>query len=185
MNQWNHNCYSKKKVRGLGRRLRIFSKYLNEQIDSLPVQNNKDPNYKGYTSLHIPFSMFYTHSKNVPINVKRYFVQKIVNKIQYLLDIRTETQKEYRIFCSFNSSDLDDSVILILFTKKGMDSFYEGFFSTEIDEAPFIRLHQTQNLENKWKINIPEGLSVKGYKPIDAEYEYENRDEIWFIGRLS
>lgn len=48
----------KKKVRGLGRRLSTFSKYLNEQIDSLPVQNNKDPNYKGYTSLHIPFSMF-------------------------------------------------------------------------------------------------------------------------------
>ncbi len=75
MNQWNQNCYSKKKVRGLGRRLRTFSKYLNEQIDSLPVQNNKDPNY--------------------------------------------------------------------------------------------------------------EGLSVKDYKPIDAEYEYENCDEIWFIGRLS
>src|SRR5690349_11233807 len=42
MNQWTQNCYSKKKVRGLGRSYRIFSKYINEQIDFLPVRNNKD-----------------------------------------------------------------------------------------------------------------------------------------------
>ncbi|MCJ7983152.1 DUF3916 domain-containing protein [Priestia sp. OVL9] len=184
MNQWTQNCHSKKKVRGLGRRYRTFLKYIDEQIVSLPVRNNIDPNYKGYTSLCIPFSRFFTDSKNVSINVKRFFVQKIINKIQYLLDIRTETHNEYRIFCSFNSSDLDGSGILILFTKKGMDSFYEGFFSTETKEAPFIRLHHTQNIEEKWGINIPKELNVQGYKPIDTDYEYENQHEIWFIGRL-
>ncbi|MFQ6391284.1 DUF3916 domain-containing protein [Priestia aryabhattai] len=184
MNQWTNNCYSKKKVRGLGRRYRTFSKYIDEQIDSLPTQNNTDPYYTGYTSLHLPFSMFFTDSKKVPRNVKRFFVQKIINRIQYLLDLRTEGQKEYRIFCNFNSSDLEDSSILILFTKKGMESFYQGFFSTEIEEAPFIRLDHTQNFEAEWGITIPKGLSVKGYKPRNTKYEDEVQDEIWFIGRL-
>jgi hypothetical protein len=184
MNQWTQNCYSKKKVRGLGRRYRAFSKYIDEQTDSLPMPNNIDPNYKGYSSFHIPFSRFFTDSKNVSINVKRFFVQKVINRVHYLLDIRTEIQKEYRIFCSFNSSDLEEASILILFTKKGMESFYEGFFNTEIEEAPFIRLHHTQNLEEKWGINIPKELNIKGYKPIDTGDEYEDQHEIWFIGRL-
>ncbi len=184
MNQWTHNSYSKKKVRGLGRRYRAFSKYIDEQLDSLPTTDNIDPYYTGYTSLHLSFAMFFTDSKKVPSNAKRFFVQKIINGVQYLLDLRTEEQKEYRIFCIFNSSDLEGSSILILFTKKGMESFYEGFFSTEIEEAPYIHLHHTQNLEAEWGINISEGLSVKGYKPCNTDYEDEVQHEIWFIGRV-
>ncbi|MFE7083786.1 DUF3916 domain-containing protein [Priestia megaterium] len=185
MNQWKHNSYSKKKVRGLGRRYRAFSKYIDEQLDSLPTPGNIDPYYTGYTSLHLSFSKFFTDSKKIPINARRFFVQKIINGVQHLLNLRTEEQEEYRIFCIFNLSDLEGSSIQILFTKKGMESFYQGFFGTEIEETPFLRLLHTQNLKEKWGINIPKELDVKGYEPIDTEDEYEGQYETWFIGRLN
>lgn len=186
MKQWINDGFSKKKVRGLKRRCRTFSRYIDEQLDSFPIPKNPDPSYPGYASLHLRFDEFFTDSKKVPSSVRRFFVQTILKRIHCLLETRTEAQREYRIFYGFTPPDLGYSFITILFTKKGMESFYEGFFSREAEGERLIRLHHTQNLETEWGLHIPKGLNVKGYKPDvdDDEYEYDYQDEMWFVGRL-
>jgi hypothetical protein len=185
MKQWIIHNDSKKKVRGLRRRSRTFSKYITEQTESLPIAKNNDPSYLGYSYLNLSFDEFFIDSKKTPNSVRKFFVQTIINRIQHLIDIKTESEREYRVFCAFTPPNLLGSQITILFTKKGLESFYEGFFSREKEGRRFIPLHQDQSIEAEWGLHIPKGLDVRGYKKDvgDDDYYYP-QEEIWLIGEL-
>ncbi|TDK61769.1 DUF3916 domain-containing protein [Bacillus salipaludis] len=178
MNQWvTYNC-SKKKVRGIKRKSRTFLNYITEQTDALPISKNSDPDYSGYTYLHLNFDDFFPDSRKTPNSVRRMFLQTVINRIQHLISTKTELQREYRIFCVFSLPNFVGAKIVILYTKKGLESFYEGFFSREAEGHKIISLQN--DLESDWGLHLQKGLDVKGY-----EIEGENSpDGLWLIGEL-
>ncbi|WP_165976253.1 DUF3916 domain-containing protein [Bacillus salipaludis] len=184
MSEWENENNSKKKVRGLKRRCRNFFKYLTEQTDSLPAPKNDDPSYPSYSVLRLNFDKFFTDSKKTPNSIRKLFIQTVINRTHYLIQMRGESQKEYRIFCTFYLPNLDGAAIIILFTKNGLESFYEGLFHREPEGMQLISLHQDRNIEKELGLIVPKGLGIKGFRAEDDDYINFHSYEIWLIGIL-
>ncbi|MFP5109528.1 DUF3916 domain-containing protein [Neobacillus sp. C211] len=182
MKQWFTHSHSKKKLRGLKRKCRTFSNYITEKTEYFPLPKNNDPSYPGYSTLQICFDDFFPDSKKTPNSVRKFFVQTIINRIKLLIDMKTESQREYRVFCTFPLPNLIGAQITILFTKKGLESFYEGLFSQEADGHRLISLNP--DLEIEWGLHLPNGVDVKGFRADGEDNDYPS-DEIWLIGILS
>ncbi|WP_420490981.1 DUF3916 domain-containing protein [Neobacillus drentensis] len=125
------------------------------------------------------FDDFFPDSKKTPNSFRKFFVQTIINGIKHLIVTKTESQREYRVFCTFPLPHLVGAQITILFTKKGLDSFYEGLFSQEVEGHRLIYLNP--DFEIEWGLHLPNGLDVKGFKADDEDKDYSS-DEIWLIG---
>ncbi|MGG3468691.1 DUF3916 domain-containing protein [Neobacillus pocheonensis] len=180
MKRWVIENFSKKKVRGLKRRCRTFIKYLDEKTDSLPIPKNCDPNYQGYSALSLSFEDFFTDSQKIPNSVRKLFVQTIINRTIHLINSKTGLQREYRIFCIISSRGLMSAHIAVLYTKKGLESFYKGLFSREEESVGAQLTAFSPENVSEWGLIVPAELDVKGYK----FYGDFSQDGIILIGEL-
>ncbi|MGE6367237.1 DUF3916 domain-containing protein [Bacillus paramycoides] len=114
----------KKKIRGLKRRCRTFLKCITEDTIFLP--NYHDHSDLGCWDLYLPFNKFFIDYINTPNSVKKFFIQTAINRVQYLIDIKTELEKEYRIYFVISLPNLRVSNILVLFSKKGSGAKTSG-----------------------------------------------------------
>ena len=178
MQRWNFDNGSKKKVRGLKRKCCTFIKYITEYTDSLP--NPDDYSYLGYWHLHLPFNEAFIDSKNTPNSVRKLCMQTVINQVQHLIDIKTESEKAYRVYTLISLPRLFDSQIVVLFDKKD----FEGFFDRDTEEQRWIPLPSDRSIKSEWGLEIPERLAVKGYKEIINDDDYVYEGELWFIGEL-
>ncbi|PGZ08405.1 hypothetical protein COE30_12965 [Bacillus cereus] len=172
-----------KKIRGLKRRCRTFLKCITEDTNSLP--NYHDHSDLGSWHLYLPFNKFFIDYMNTPNSVKKFFIQTAINRVQYLIDIKTETEKEYRIYFVISMPNLQVSNILVLFSKRGIERFWEGFLGRDMKEQSFYSLPQDDNIRAKLGLYIPKGLDIRGYKEVVGSYNYPPEEEVWFVGELN
>jgi len=166
---------SRKKVRGLKRRCRSFSRFLCERTSSFPIDNNHKPSY-----VSAPLSQFFISIKRTPASVRKFYAQEFINRVNYLIDQKTDAEMEHRIFCVLSLPNLNLASIVKLYSERGLERFYEGLFYRNEETNMVVSLPPIHNDENEWGLYIPEGLQIKRYK-IDASYPGQ---EVWLIGNL-
>ncbi|MGG2014008.1 DUF3916 domain-containing protein [Bacillus sp. S10(2024)] len=172
---------SKKKTRGLRRVFRNFLKYTTMHTSFLP--NANDHSELGCCSIHLPFNPSYTHAKRNSNSIKRFYLQKAINRVEHLIHLKTVNEKEYRIYFGVSFPNLHTSNILIVFSKQGIERFFEGFLGRYMDGPQWVSLPQERDIGKEFGLHIPKELQVKGYTEIFTHPDYNDK-EIWFIGEL-
>ncbi|WP_410984603.1 DUF3916 domain-containing protein [Bacillus cereus] len=176
---WNHR--SKKKIRGLRRVCRNFSKYTIAHTSSLP--NATETSSLGCWSIHLPFNPSYMNSKRKSNSIKRFYLQTAINRVEHLIHMKTKAEKEYRIYFGVSFPNLQTSNILIVCSKQDIERFFEVFLGSPMDEPQWISLSQERDIKKELGLHIPKELQVKGYTEIFTDPHYNDK-EMWFIGEL-
>ncbi|PFK67194.1 hypothetical protein COJ21_24315 [Priestia megaterium] len=179
MHRWKFDNGLKKKTRGIKRKCRTFVNSITEYTTSLP--SPEDNSYLGYWHLHMPFNESFIDSKNTSNSVRKLCMQTMINRMQHLIDTRTELEKEYRIYILISLPKLFDSQIVVLFDKEDLN----GFFDRNTEEQSWIPLPSERSIEKEWGLEIPENLVIKGYKETINDEDYFHEGELWFIGELA
>ncbi|TRZ39850.1 DUF3916 domain-containing protein [Niallia circulans] len=180
MHRWKFDCGNKKKLRGLGRRCRNFTKYLNEDTQEIP--NPEKDSYRNYWHSHLSLSKTYIDSHNTPNSVRRFCMQATIDRVAYLVSLKTEKEKDYRILTSICLPEYFDSTMIVFYD----DETFNKFFIRESDYLRWIPLPPDRDIAKEWLLHIPEGLELKGYKEIIEEEEDDDfrEGEIWFVGEI-
>ncbi|MGG0738887.1 DUF3916 domain-containing protein [Niallia taxi] len=180
MHRWKFDSGTKKKLRGLGRRFRHFSKYLNEDTEAIP-NPEKDP-YRNYWYSHLSLSKTYIDSANTPNSVRRFCMQATIDRVAYLVSLKTEKEKDYRILTSICLPDYFDSTMIVFFD----DESFNRFFIRESEYLRWIPLPSDRDIAKEWHLRVPKGLVLRGYKQIinDVEEGDLRVGEIWFVGEI-
>ncbi|MGG2027581.1 DUF3916 domain-containing protein [Gottfriedia sp. S16(2024)] len=177
MNKWKFDNGSKKKIRGIRRRYKSLEKELITLTDNMP---NPYESSLGYWHLHLPFSQEYIDSKKTPNCIRRKLIQLLINRVEHLKNIKTKENSRFRIYSIISLPHLFDSQIVVI-----PDSYlFEGFFDRNTDEQKWIQLDTQKNIIDEWDLELPEGLTFKGFKEFINEEDYSYQGEIWFIGEL-
>jgi hypothetical protein len=178
MVQWRFENGSKKKVRGLGRRYKTLVEDLTELTKIIPNPNEYG---LGYWHLHLPFSQEYIDSKKTPNKLRRDIMQKLIERVNYLISIKTTEQSDYCIYAIISLPNLFDSQIVVLPDK----SWFVGFFERNSKEQKWIPLDSDRNIIKEWNLVLSSDLKVRGFKEIISDDEINHVGEIWFIGELN
>ncbi|MBC6973762.1 DUF3916 domain-containing protein [Bacillus sp. Xin] len=172
---WNRR--SKRKIRGLRRVCRNFLKYTTTHTSSLP--STTELSSLGCWSIHLPFPPSHLKSKSV----KQFYLQTIINRVEFFIHLKTTAEKEYRIYFCVSFPSLQTSNILIVCSKQDIERFFEGFLGSPMDEPQWISLSQERDIKKELGLHIPKELQVKGYTEIFTDPHYNDK-EMWFIGEL-
>lgn len=170
-----------KKVRGKTRKFRNFRNNIEEWSQSLPVPPDLSPSYLGCKSYSFDMYEDFGDFSNFPKSQKREFLQMIINFVKALHDLKTEKEKEYRIICFLPLPNIYRILVMIGYTRAGLESFYAGLNHNGEFNKEFS-LSNAQYLQNEWSLHIPDGLEVKGFEGNDGSFE---RDSIWFVGNVT
>jgi hypothetical protein len=176
--QWKFDNGSKKKIRGLRRRYKTFVNDLTDLTKTMPIPNDYG---LGYWHLHLPFSQECIDSKNTPNKFRRDIMQKLIVRVEHLINIKTKEQSDYCIYAIISLPNLFDSQILVIPDK----SWFGGFFERNSAEQKWIPLDSERNLIKEWNLVLSSDLKVQGFKEIISDDEFNYEGEIWFIGELN
>ncbi|OAH55027.1 hypothetical protein AWH48_20335 [Domibacillus aminovorans] len=172
---------SKKKIRGLKRRIRQFTEELNELTRDFPEDLSN-----GYWELHLPnLGSEWISSTKTPFNVRKKCLQFLINRTKHLIEKKPAHYKDTRVMLMIDSHYWWSTKIEIFSAKND-----EGLsFYREDDYTRWIALDENRNLSKEWGLTIPDGLEVKGIKEEIKDLELVDDDifggEIWFIGELN
>jgi hypothetical protein len=178
MNRWIFDNKSKKKLRGLRRRKKNLINTLNEMTEQLP--NTSDYGL-GYWHLHLPFEQGYINSNKAPNKLRKEIMQVLINRVSHLKTLKTPSKEQNRIYTVISLPNLFDSQIAVIPHR----SWFNGFFERDGYEQKWLPLDSYRDLIKEWKLNLPTGLEVKGFKEIISDGDYYYEGEIWFIGEIN
>ncbi|MBP0723838.1 DUF3916 domain-containing protein [Bacillus sp. RG28] len=141
-----------------------------------------DPNGNslGYWHLHLPFSQEYIASIKTQNWIRRKVIQLLIDRVNVLIQLKTKDQSDFRIYSVIYLPNLFDSQLVLIPDNK----FFEGFFDRNTVGQKWIPLDINRDIIEEWKLELPTGLMVKGYKEIIIDEDYSYQGEIWFIGEL-
>ncbi|WP_071458598.1 DUF3916 domain-containing protein [Bacillus massilinigeriensis] len=178
MNRWKFDNESKKKVRGLRRRKINLINTLYEKTEQLPNPKNGS---LGYWHIHLPFAQGHIDSNKAPNKLRREIMQILIDRVSYLINLKTPSQHQYRIYTVISLPNLFDSQIGVIPDK----SWFNGFFERDSQEQKWLSLNLQRDLIKEWELDLPPNLVVKGFKEIISDEDYYHEGEIWFIGELN
>lgn len=135
----------------------------------------------GYWHLHLPFAQGYIDTNKTPNKLRREIIQILINRVFHMKNLKTPLHDGYRIYTLISLPNLFDSQIAVIPDR----SWLNGFFQRDTQEQKWLPLGMQRNLIKEWKLNIPPGLEVKGFREIIVEEDYYYEGEVWFIGELS
>ena len=177
MNRWKFDNGSKKKLRGIRRRFNTLEKDIVSITNTMP-----DPNESslGYWHLHLPFSQEYIDSIKTPYSIRRKLIQLSIDRVNFLIQLKTKEQSDFRVYGVISLPNLFDSQLAVI----PDNTFFEGFFDRNTEDQQWIPLDKSRDIIEEWNLELPDGLMVKGYKEIIIDKDYSYQGEIWFIGEL-
>lgn len=166
----------RKKIRGKTRKFKEMEIALIESTSKFP---KVDLEY-GYWHLHIPTSQRFIDSYKTPVSLRRKFIQLIIDRVEFLINNKVESDVPTRVIACINSPNLWDSQIIVFFG----EDYYKSFFDRNTEYQKWKSLLKQRNICREWNLNLPKMLKVKGYKEeiYDEDLYYEG--ELWFIGEL-
>lgn len=165
-----------KKVRGMKRKTNSMIAKIEEMTANFPTEF-----YNYYWHMHLPVSQSFINSNKTPNKVKQLCIQKLLNRAEYLTQLKPNDNEKYRIVVAVNLPYLWDSQIIIF---KG-DSYFQEFFNRNNEYQKWSPLSDNRNIQTEWNLSIPNGLQVSGFKEIIAVEDGQHYEsEIWFIGEI-
>lgn len=172
---------SRKKIRGLKRRIRKFTEELNELTRDFPEDLSN-----GYWELHLPNQgSKWINSAKTPFNVRKKCLQILINRTKHLIEKKPTHCKDTRVTLMINFHYWYATKIEIFSVKN--DEVLPLY--REDDYTRWIALDENRNLAKEWSLTIPDGLEIKGINEEIKDLELVDDDifggEIWFIGELN
>jgi hypothetical protein len=173
---------SRKKVRGLKRKIRKFIRELNELTRDFPQEFSN-----GYWEIHLPSQgSEWINSVKTPFNVRKQCLQTLIDRTKHLIDRKPEYRQDIRVVLMIDFHYWYSTKIEIF----SVENDEEGFSPyREDDYTRWIALEENHNLAKEWGLTIPKGMEIKGIKEEIKDSELADDDifggEIWFIGELN
>lgn len=162
-----------KKVRGIKQKTENMVKRIKENTAVFPTDF-----YNGYWHMHLPVHQGFISSDQTPRKVKQLCIQTLIDSVAYLKELEPHDQEDYHVVASIDFPSLWNSQIIVF---EGDDHF-EDFFIRDEDYQKWIPLPDTRNIQSEWKLAVPAGLSIFGFKEIIDDEDGYYESEIWFIG---
>ena len=166
----------KKKVRG---QIRKFKNMENNIIESTSEFPEIDLDY-GYWHLHIPISQRFIDSYKTPVALRRKCIQLIIDRVEFLINNKLQSDIDTRVVACINLPSLWDSQIIVFFG----DEYYKNFFNRNTEYQKWIPFSKERNIFKEWDLNFPSSMKVKGYKEEINEEDLSFEGELWFIGEI-
>lgn len=166
----------RKKIRGKSRKFKVMEKNLKELTSEFP---KIDLDY-GYWHLHIPTSQRFIDSYKTPVALRRKCIQLIIDRVEFLINNKLQSDIATRVVACINLPSLWDSQIIVFFG----DEYYKNFFNRNTKYQKWIPLLKERNICKEWDLNFPSSMKVKGYKEEIYEEDLCYEGELWFIGEI-
>lgn len=168
----------KKKIRGQNRKFSSMEKNFEKLTSTFPEPDY----YYGYWHLHLPTSQSFIDSCKTPVSLRRKCIQLIIDRVQYLMNIKPQTDIPIRVVASINLPDIWDSQIIVFYG----DDYYKKFFNRNHEYQKWIPLQEKRNILREWQLNNQSLIEVRGYREelYDDEDDTCSIKELWFIGEL-
>lgn len=164
-----------KKVRGIKRKSNQMKRRIEEETAEFPTHF-----YNGYWHLHLPVAQGFIDSNQTPKKVKQLCIQTLINRAEYLIKQKPNTEETYRVVVAVDLPKLWNSQLIVF---KGSEHF-DGFFSRDSEEQKWLELPPGRNIQTEWALTIPESLFFTGCKEVITDDDYYHEGEIWFIGEI-
>jgi len=172
---------NRKKIRGLKRRIRAFTKELNELTRDFPEDLSND-----YWEFHLPNQgSKWVNSVKTPFNVRKQCLQILINRTKHLIEKKPAHYKDTRVMLMIDFHYWHATKIVIFSVKnnEGLSLYREENY------IRMVVLDDSRSLPKEWSLTIPDGVEVKGIKEEIKDLELVDDDifggEIWFIGELN
>lgn len=166
----------KKKIRGQHRKFDAMQKRLINFTSIFP-----EPNYQeGYWHLHLPTSQAFIDSCKTPASLRRECIQLIIDRVQYLINIKLQINIPIRVVAAINLPSLWDSQIIVFYG----DEYYKNFFDRNNEYQKWIPFSIERDIRREWQLKVPSSMNIKGYREEIYDEDYCYIGELWFIGEL-
>lgn len=162
-----------KKIRGKKRQYMNMINRIKENTFEFPTEF-----YNGYWHMHLPVSQRFINQ--APQKVKRFCIQTLLDRAEYLSGLKPHDKEKYRIVVSIDLPDLWGSQISVF---KG-DSHFENFFNRNDEYQKWLHLSSDRDIQTEWGLSIPHNFGISGYKEVIIDEDYHYEGEIWFVGEL-
>jgi hypothetical protein len=167
---------NKKKVRGAKRKARLMVKSITNWTSRFPMKDT----YYGYWHMHLPVAQTFIDSIKTPTFVRRVCIQTLINRVNYLINIKNELSISAHVVACISMPNLWNSQITVFFDEE----YFSSFFERNNDYQKWIQLPQDRSLEREWGLTIPDDMRIKGFKELLTDDDYSSISELWFIGNL-
>ncbi|WP_027409374.1 DUF3916 domain-containing protein [Anoxybacteroides tepidamans] len=165
-----------KKLRGLKRKIRNMIQRIEQETAMFPMDF-----YNGYWHFHVPVAQNFISSSKTPYGIKQLCIQTLLARAEHLIKIRPDTSEKARVVVAITLPDLSGSQMIVFYG----DSHFEGFFDRNDEFQKWSPLSKERNFEREWGINIPDNMSVLGFKEQINDGDGDIfEQEIWFMGEL-
>ena len=173
------NLYSssRKKVRGAKRKCRAMVNSINELTSIFPEVNME----RGYWHMHLPVRQEFIDTIKTPSKARKFCIQALIDRAKHLIDNKPDAAVSTRVVACISLPNLFDSQIIVFFGA----SYFESFFNRDTDDQKWIPLPPNRSVSREFNLEIPMGLTEKGFREELVDEDFRSTSELWFVGELS
>lgn len=168
---------NKKKVRGTKRKCKSMIRSINDMTTDFPAIDMS----RGYWHIHLPVSQEFIDSSKTPSKTRKACIQTLINRVCYLIDIKPNIDINVRVIACITLPKLRNSQIVVFFS----ENYYKNFFNRDSEEQKWKPLPSQRSISKEYNLDLPIGLSEKGYQEETVDENRKSKSELWFIGELS
>lgn len=175
---------SKKKLRGVPRKLREIKKWSESFKGAFPSQQVLEEAfgfYDGYEYLLNPISNALSHGHHSTTAIKSECAQYIIDATHYLIQSKPDFAKDYRVNCRINVEFLSDSRIYI----HEADKFYLSQVKPRQYSADVTEVVKDQSLAEEWGLVLLEGVAEMGIRATNSHPDLPDVEVNYWFGEVS
>ncbi len=169
----NLNSSSRKKVRWAKRKCKAMVNSINELTSNFPEVNLE----RGYWHIHMPGRQEFIDSVKTPSKARKICIQALIDRVKYLIKNKPDIADSTRVVACISLSNLKDSQIIVFFG----DSYFESFLNRDTDDQKWIPLPSIRTISKEFNLEIPMGLTEKGYREELIDEGFKSTSELWFV----
>ncbi|MDZ4910358.1 DUF3916 domain-containing protein, partial [Clostridium perfringens] len=102
----------------------------------------------GYWHLHIPTYQRFIDSYKTPASLRRKCIQLIIDRVEFLIKNKLQSDAPIRVVACINLPSLWDSQIIAFFG----DEYYKNFFNRNTDYQKWIPLSKERDICKEWNL---------------------------------
>lgn len=133
-----------------------------------------------YWHARLPRSSSFIDSSKIPPSIPRLCIQALIDRVQYLIDVRPKSVAGTRAITEINLPKLSRSGIITFFD----EDYFNDLFNRDIGSQEWLPLSTCRSLEKEWVVSVPDKLSIKGYQEEINDGDFLHTREFWFVGEL-
>lgn len=173
---------SRKKLRGVARRLRAVRRWASALEGCFPSVDDLSPEYR-YWNLKIPVDLNLVEGRATTDEIRRVCAQSLIDACAGLLEAKPESAKDFRVTCVICTPDMFTSELCIYLT----EDYFLSHTSPSSNEYGYTQAIHGRRLSQEWGLVLPPGFGEIG---ISVAYHSDEDDwhlvgERWYFGEVA